>query len=61
MSVNHHRLIAFHDDPEEWARSLVGAFRAPDLFIAVVHDDHPYTPTHATEVSLEEPVYEAAH
>jgi hypothetical protein len=60
MSVSQHRPITFHEDPEEWARSLIGSFRSPDLFVNVIHDDAPYTPTRVADVTLHEPVFDVA-
>ena len=33
--------ITFDQAPDDWARSLPGAYRAPDLLATVVHDDDP--------------------
>jgi hypothetical protein len=56
MSIKQQRSIAFSDDPEEWARSLVGSFRMPDLYAQVVDDDDPPAPAAASEpIELEEP------
>ncbi len=41
MGISEGKIVRFHENPEEWARSLVGAFRAPDLFARVAADDHP--------------------
>ena len=35
------RSLSFVDDPEEWARSLVAAYRTPYLVPYTVHDDDP--------------------
>jgi hypothetical protein len=41
VSLRSGETIHFADNPEEWARSLVLAYRAGDLVAAVVHDDDP--------------------
>lgn len=41
VSVRRGEQIRFSDDPEEWARSLVLAYRSGDLIATVVHDDAP--------------------
>jgi hypothetical protein len=33
--------VRFADDPEEWARSLVLAYRSGDLVATILHDDNP--------------------
>jgi hypothetical protein len=43
VSLRSGATIHFADDPEEWARSLVLAYRAGDLVATVLHDDHPVT------------------
>lgn len=35
------RLLAFADDPEEWARSLPSVYHAADLHAIVIKDDNP--------------------
>jgi hypothetical protein len=40
-NTNASRTICWDDDPEEWARSLVGSYRSPYLAAEIVHDDHP--------------------
>jgi hypothetical protein len=34
-------LVTAHERPEDWARGLTIAFRSPDLWATVVHDDSP--------------------
>ena len=41
VSLRSGEQIRFADDPEEWARSLVLAYRSGDLLAVVVHDDAP--------------------
>ncbi|MGH2783379.1 MAG: hypothetical protein ACRDL4_16365 [Thermoleophilaceae bacterium] len=41
VSLRRGKQIRFSDDPEEWARSLVLAYRSGDLIATVVHDDAP--------------------
>ena len=41
LSIATGQTISWNDDPEEWARSLVGSYRTPYLLAEVVHDDHP--------------------
>ncbi len=41
LSMSTGRTICWDDDPEEWARSLVGSYRSPYLLAEIVHDDHP--------------------
>ena len=43
VSLRRGEQIRFTDDPEEWARSLVLAYRSGDLIATVVHDDMPVT------------------
>lgn len=40
VSLRTGRQVRLEDDPEEWARSLVTAYRAPDLVAVVVSDDN---------------------
>ena len=40
VSLRSGEQVRFEDDPEEWARSLVTAYRAPDLVAVMVSDDH---------------------
>ena len=39
VSLRSGEQVRFEDDPEEWARNLVTAYRAPDLVAVVVSDD----------------------
>jgi hypothetical protein len=41
LSIATGQTISWDDDPEEWARSLVGSYRTPYLLAEVIHDDHP--------------------
>lgn len=41
VSLRSGETIHFTDNPEEWARSLVLAYRAGDLVASVLHDDDP--------------------
>lgn len=41
VSLRRGEQIRFSDDPEEWARSLVLAYRSGDLIATVVRDDAP--------------------
>lgn len=42
ISVSTGRILRYDEDPEEWARSLVGAYRSPYLLAQITHDDnHP--------------------
>jgi hypothetical protein len=43
VSLRRGEQVRFADDPEEWARSLVLAYRSGDLIATVVHDDAPVT------------------
>jgi hypothetical protein len=43
VSLRRGEQIRFADDPEEWARSLVLAYRSGDLIATVVQDDAPVT------------------
>jgi len=56
MSVNHERPIQFDEDPEEWARSLPGSYRAPDLFARVVADDSPVEEEQAEPIVIKDVV-----
>ncbi len=57
MGITEGKTIRFHENPEEWARSLVGAFRAPDLFARVAAEDHA-TPNLAEEpIVIKTPVH----
>ena len=60
VSLRSGEQVRFEDDPEEWARSLVTAYRAPDLVAVVVSDDHavgadelPYPDVARKRVDLE--------
>ena len=57
MSITEGRSILFHEDPEEWARSLIGAFRAPDLFARVAADDHPAPDLAEEPIVIHTPAY----
>jgi len=41
LSVRTGEALRWEDDPEEWARSLSGAYRSPYLLAEIVHDDNP--------------------
>ena len=41
VSLRTGEAINFADDPEEWTRSLVLAYRAGDLVATILHDDAP--------------------
>jgi hypothetical protein len=41
VSLRSGETIHFADEPEEWARSLVLAYRSGDLVATVLHDDNP--------------------
>jgi hypothetical protein len=43
VSLRRGEQIRFADDPEEWTRSLVLAYRSGDLIATVVQDDNPVT------------------
>jgi hypothetical protein len=43
VSLRRGEQIRFAEDPEEWARSLVLAYRSGDLIATVVQDDTPVT------------------
>lgn len=43
VSLRSGETIRFADNPEEWARSLVIAYRGGDLVAAITHDDDPVT------------------
>jgi hypothetical protein len=43
VSLRRGEQIRFTDDPEEWARSLILAYRSGDLIATVVQDDTPVT------------------
>ena len=57
MGLTAGRSVRFNDDPEEWARSLVGAFRAPDLFARVVADDHRAPQADAEPIRIQIPAH----
>lgn len=57
MGITAGRPILFHEDPDEWARSLVGAFRAPDLFARVAADDHPVSDLAEEPIVIRTPAY----
>jgi hypothetical protein len=41
VSLRSGETIRFDENPEEWARSLVLAYRGGDLVAAITHDDDP--------------------
>jgi hypothetical protein len=49
ISLRTGQQIRFGDEPQDWARSLIGAFRAGDLVAEVVHDDAPFALSSATD------------
>lgn len=49
MSVRTGEQIAFSAEPEDWARSLVNAYRSGDLIATVVHDDAPVSVEEAAQ------------
>jgi hypothetical protein len=57
MSLNHARSLRFDEDPEEWARSLPGSYRAPDLFARVVADDNPVEDEQAEPIVIKDVVH----
>jgi hypothetical protein len=57
MGISEGKIVRFNDDPEEWARSLIGTFRAPDLFARVAADDHPVPEVEAEPIRVQTPVY----
>lgn len=51
VSLRRGEQIRFSDDPEEWARSLVLAYRSGDLIATVVHDDAPVSEEELTRAA----------
>lgn len=41
LSTSTGEAIRWEDDPEDWARSLIGSYRSPYLLAEIVHDDNP--------------------
>jgi hypothetical protein len=41
LSLSIGRAIRWDEDPEEWARSLVGPYRTGYLLAEIARDDHP--------------------
>lgn len=56
VSLRTGKAITFADDPEEWARSLPGSFRAPYLWAEVIEDTDPLPDLEVEPVRVREPV-----
>lgn len=48
--------VTVAEDPEEWARSLPGSFRAPYLWAEVIEDTNPLPEVVVEPVRVQEPV-----